>query len=409
MFKPSSKTDIIKKSRADFQLWQYLLLCSLLFFTHTSVWAQAYKCETSAGQIKFSDEPCSKNETSSRINWIKTSPGNKKSKIRGKTQSQAQRVQQKAKKNNEAYVLLTLLTNTNLELETTTLRSTLSGETTSAPELLLANGLTIDLLKVNKIILKYKQGKLGLQARFIMSNGYQEVKMLQKPFPILSGEAKIGRFKKSLQYIKKIEFFNSKKLLTHDTKKKAKPLHNKMTEKKQSARNKVKEDIPVIELDLSHQLIESQQQAKVKPVKNIEKSIPVKQKNIVPVTPVKPDTDNSAADNNKIQSGSAIEIKFVNDKKMSVKYKNLSSAKGKQKSLSGVFIVNNKKQIPYAQIKNIKVRPTSKKSSLVVAIELKTKEIQMEIMIPPFTHIIGHSSKGKFDHSLLEIKSISFP
>ena len=361
----------------------------LLVLSH-SVQAQVYKCENEAGEINFSDEPCAKGETGERLKWLKGAASNKKSKknkrAMNRVPAQADKTAKKAKKNNKAYVLLSLLTTTQLELETASLRSSLQGEKTDVPELMLSDGITIDLLKVDKIIINHKYGKNKMQARFIMADGYEEVKILKKPFPVISGEAKIGRFSKSLQDIKQIEFFNSKILLRTTAKK---SLKNKSSARKKVPSDKKvlseKNESPVIELDLSHQ---------------ISSRAP---DNVVKKPKIKVVGKHSA---NKSQT-SGIQVDFVNEKKMTLQRKALSSSKGRQKSRAQHFLVSDKEQIPYDAIKTVKVRPTAN-NQLLVAVELKTREIRMEVMSPPFTRIIGKSDSGVFDHSLLDIKSISF-
>ncbi|MCU7799411.1 MAG: DUF4124 domain-containing protein [gamma proteobacterium symbiont of Lucinoma myriamae] len=373
-----------------------LVIISLLFISH-SVQAQVYKCENDMGEVNFSDEPCSKGETSSRLNWLNSaaSPKKKKKSTSANVSPQLKKTAEKARKNNEAYVLLSLLTTTQLELETASLRSSYEGENTEAPELILPDGVIVDLLKVDYISLKSQYGKDGIKARFVMNDGYEEIKILKKPYPVISGEAKIGRFSKSLQDIKRIDFFNSKKLLkARGDKAGKKALVAKKPDKKQAAPKKnssqTNSDVPIIELDLSDQVVAnngSKSKTVVKPeVKVVENK-----------TPSKAQTKTSG-----------IQISFVNDKKVMLKNKTLVSTKGEQKSRAQHFMINENNQIPYNAIKRIKIRPTANKSSLLVAIELKTKEIKMEVMLPPFTRITGKSQSGKFDHSLLEIKSISF-
>ena len=369
----------------------------LLILNH-SVQAQVYKCENDAGDINFSDEPCAKGETGERLNWLKGAASNKKSKKNkrsmNRVSAQANKTAKKAKKNNKAYVLLSLLTTTQLELETASLRSSLQGEKTDVPELMLSDGITIDLLKVNKIIINHKYGKNKMQARFIMADGYEEVKIIKKPFPVISGEAKIGRFSKSLQDIKQIEFFNSKILLRTAAKK---SLKNKSSARKKVPLDKKalaeKNESPVIELDLSHQISSQTSKNKNKTTVN----------NVAKKPEIKVVGKHSA---NKSQT-SGIQVDFVNETKMTLQRKVLSSSKGRQKSRGQHFLVSDKEQIPYDAIKTIKVRPTAK-NQLLVAVELKTREIRMEVMSAPFTRIIGKSDSGVFDHSLLDIKSISF-
>ena len=386
----------------------------LLFWAmNQALWAQVFKCEAENGKISFSDEPCAKGESSSRLNWLKgaTSTGKKKYKAKKKV-SRESKTAKKAKKENEAYVLLSLLTTTQLELETASLRSSLNGERSDAPELILSDGIIVDLLKVDKIILNSKYAREGIQARFIMDDGYSEVKILKKPYPVISGSAKIGRFSKSLDDIKQIEFFNSKKLLKlrakqqkkqHLAKEKASPTKIKKAEaKKTHSKSKPKpspkvasvntqSDTPVIELDLTAQVAKEMTTAKKKPqVKVVAKS-----QSTTKTQPV-------------ISPETPISVRFTNDKVMALKKQGLSSSKGKQKKTEQYFILSEKEKIAYADIKAIKIRPTSNKASLIVAIELKSKEIRMEVMSRPFTRIIARSRSSRFDHSLLEIKAINF-
>ncbi len=377
----------------------FLTIVILLLLISHSVQAQVYRCENDAGQINFSDEPCSKGETSSRLNWLNNAASpKKKNKSATKRSSQANKTAIKAKKNNEAYVLLSLLTTTRLELETASLRSSYEGQESQAPELILPDGIIVDLLRMDKIILTSQYGKEGIKARFVMADGYEEIKQLKAPYPVISGAAKIGRFSKSLQDIKLIEFFNSKKLLKDRADKTGKKplaapklLANKKQTNYQQKSAKVDNDVPVIELDLSSEVVAEKTSTAgndVKPrIKVLEKK----------------------TDSRTQAKTSDVQVLFVNDTKTILKNTMLASAKGSQKSRAQYFIVSEKIQFPYNEIKRIKIRPTANKSSLLVAIELKTKEIKMEVMSPPFTRITGQSHSGRFDHSLLEIKSISFP
>ncbi|MCW8929199.1 MAG: DUF4124 domain-containing protein [Gammaproteobacteria bacterium] len=378
-----------------------LISVILLLILSLSVQAQIYKCENEIGEINFSDEPCSKDEVGERLNWLKSSTSSKKKNTRSSVSTQAKKTEKKARKNNEAYVLLSLLTTTQLELETASLRSSLDGETTDSPELMLSDGITINLLKVDKILITYKSGKKELKARFIMDDGYEEVKTVKKPFPKIIGEAKIGRFTKSLEDIKRIEFFNSKKLLkmagkssvtnksTSSESKKALSRKKSQVKEVSSTRpiasENVKNETPVIELDLSHQVPDTATKKSIKKtqIKVVDKK-----------------TINHA-------SSTGIQVDFVNEKKMTIEKQGLSSSKGTKKSQQQHFFVSDKEQIPFEAIKTIKIRPTAK-NQLLVAVELKTKEIKMEVMSPPFTRIVGKSSSGIFDHSLSDIKSISF-
>ncbi len=355
-----------------------------------SVQAQVYRCENKIGEIKFSDEPCSRGESSERLNWLNDTPSRKK--YRNKRTSsntiQAIKTSKKAKKNNKAYVLLSLLTTTQLELDTATLRSSLNGETTEVPELILSDGIKVDLLRVQKIKIIHQYGKADLQVRFIMDDGYEEVKKMDKPFPVISGAAKIGRFSKSLEDIKQIEFFNSTILLKEVGKKivknkkvtSAKPLESEKPKQKKSLQKK--NEVPVIELDLSHQL---------------------PQKKILPHK----DNVKIAEKDKKAPQLAGIQVDFVNKKKMTLQRNTLASAKGSQKSQGEIFIFSDKEKIPFDEIQSIKVRSTGK-NQLLVAVKLKTKEIKMEVMSKPYTRIIGKTASGSFDHSLSEIKSISF-
>jgi len=360
------------------------MLISLLLISAT-IQAQVYKCVNSAGEIRFSDEGCKKGESSSRLKWLNNSPSAYKKKI-DPVVLQAKKTARKAKKSNKAYVILSLITTTQLELETATVRTSYNDESTEAPELILPDGITVDLLKVDKIILSSQYGKKSIKARFIMADGYQETKILKKPYPVISGAAKIGRFSKSLGDIKKIEFFNSQKLLQERADK------PKIVQKKRKLKSKPeKKNIPVIDLDLTHEIVNEKPLNKSKPeIKVAAKNDPQK---------------NSRSATGQTNS---VEIQLTNNKKIIAQKTSLATTRGDQTSVKQYFIVDNRRQIPFNKIKQIKVRSMKTNSALLVAIELLDKEIKMEVMPAPYTRIIGTSSQGSFNYSLAEIKSMSF-
>lgn len=344
----------------------------VLFFIHTillllmtlmmsSVQAQVYQCENSIGEIRFSDEICQKGETTRRLNWLNshTIP----------IKQEKNNVVRATRKMNEAYARLSLLTNTQVELKIASLRSSYQGELTKTPELILPDGVIVDLQHVNKIIVSPQYAKKKLKVRFIMTNGYEEVKLLKSPYPIIKGMTQIGRFSKSLQDIKKIEFFHSKQSWNNTVEKYTPPVNNNV------------QNSPIIELDLSGQLAES------------PKSVPSQKKSIE--TPV------------STHIGFPIQIKLVNKKILYLQKTGLSSSKGQQKSHDKHFIINDTIQIPFKTIKQIKIRPMTTNSALLVAIELVNKEIKMEVMLRPYTRIMGKSHAGLFEQSLFDIQSIN--
>ncbi len=396
----------------------------LLLIFSQAVQAQIYKCENDAGEINFSDEPCAKNEASTRLKWLKNTPASKKkhtSPNRGSS-SRAKQTAKKARKNNQAYVLLSLLTTTQLELETATVRSSLDENITDAPELLLPDGITIDLLKVDKILLSPARGKGGLQVQFIMADGYEEIKIINQPYPVISGEAKIGRFSKSLADIKRIEFFNSKKLLKLRGDKRA---HKKNTSGKKTIESRGKaEETPVIELDLSHEVMAGKKstgqitapvkaydgQSEINRAKPAVKVVADKNLQVKKLSPEDRQKAKKNTGTKKLSASTAAkaQVNFVNDTKSWLLKSSLGSSRSSQKADGQRFILNNREHIPYDKIKSIRVRPTADRSKLVVAVALKSGEIKMENMSKPFTRIVGRTASGTFNHSLLEIKSISF-
>ncbi len=382
----------------------FLTTCLIAGLFISQARASVYKCEDDNGNIIFSDEPCKKGQSGTKLRWLKNTHSASKSK-KNKVLTQEQKTARKAKKNNKAYVLLSLLTTTKLELETATLRSYLNGEASEHPELMLPDGIVVDLLDVDKMLINYKLGADELKVHFIMHDGYEETRIIKKPFPVLSGEARLGSFSKSLEDIKQIEFFNSQKLRKkRDRSQKQKKLAEKNKQKslgddpteKQTAKNK--EEVPVIELDLSNEVIPDKNTPAPKPTSRPR--IKVIPKN-TPVTDVPKPVIHSV-------EGKRLPLVFANGKTTFLKRGTLSSRKGDKAAPSGLFILNSKEQIPYTQIKSIRVRPTADKSRLVVAVALKSGEIKMENMSRPFTHIHGRSEQGVFDHSLLDIKSINF-
>ena len=383
--------------------WQPLLaLLVLISFAHMAS-AQVYKCESDAGNIIFSDEPCKKGEYSTRLNWLKTKPSGQKSrKASDSVSSRAKKTARKAKRNNEAYVLLSLLTTTQLELETASLRSSLRDEETDGPELILSDGITVDLLKVDKMLMSSSLGKNKMRVRFIMNDGYEEEKIITRPYPVITGEAKIGRFSKSLDDIKRIEFFNSEKLLKARGDKLALKKRKKSRGSKKTDTDTKSDETPVIELDLSHEVrSEKTFVPKVRPVtaKKTAKDTSL---------PVKKLTPNNVKQTSKPPSEKRIPVVFSNDKKTSLIRSSLGSSRGSQTTAGQQFILNDREHIPFDKIKSIRVRPTGDKNKLVVAVALKTGEIKMENMSQPFTRIQGETGSGRFNYSLLEIKSISF-
>jgi len=362
-------------------VFYFLQILSLLLI-YSSVQAQVYKCENSIGEVRFSDEVCKKGESTRRLNWLSSSAKAPKNKPVKKTNNNVAR---QIARNNEAYALLSLLTNTRLELDTVSLRSSYKDESTDAPELILPDGIIVDLLKVDKIILTSQRSKKRLKAHFIMLNGYEEVKILKSPYPIIKGKTQIGRFSQSLKDIKKIEFFNSKILWNKTFASDNTPYRESISVKeKERATRKHLQKSPIIDLDLSHQIQEQNQPkvvlttAKPKPVEKVK----------------------------QIQTGFPIQVKLVNKQTLYLQESELTSSKGEQQSRGQHFIINDTIQIPFNTIKQIKIRPMATNSALLVAIELMNKEIKMEVMLRPYTHLMGKSRAGQFERSLSDIKSI---
>ncbi len=387
----------MSKNRNSYKL--FLTACFIASLFISQAWASVYKCEDDNGNIIFSDEPCKKGQSGTKLRWLKNTHSGSKSK-KNKVLTQEQKTARKAKKNNKAYVILSLLTTTKLELETSTLRCNLDGEQSDQPELMLSDGITVDLLDVDKILIKYKLGADELTVHFIMHDGYEETRVIKKPFPILSGEARLGSFSKSLEDIRQIEFFNSQKLRrTRDKQRKKHKQQLARTDKSKKTstiKAGVRKEVPVIELDLSNEVTPD----KNAPAATSRPRIKVVPKN-VPVTDIPKPVIHSV-------EGKRLPLVFANGKTTFLKRDTLSSRKGDKAAPPGVFILNSKEQIPYTQIKSIRVRPTADKSRLVVAVALKSGEIKMENMSRPFTRIHGRSDKGEFEHSLLDIKSINF-
>ena len=409
--------------------WHALMAIFLLMILSQAVQAQVYRCEKESGNIVFSDEPCAKGETSTRLDWLKANPATKKKKSTATPVTTANKPVKKARKNNDAYVVLSLMTTTKLELETASLRSAVDDEKTEAPELVLPDGITVDLLMVDKMIMTYRLGKDKMQIRFIMEDGYEEVKTIHKPFPVLTGKARIGRFSKSLEDIKVIEFFNSEKLRRargDKIVKRQKPKKSAMAVPKVT-----KKDVPVIELDLSDEVAETApvKMSRQAPIENydlgIKKPSPVpssQQESTEKLAVKEAEKRPMASTENKKQPvarkplqkqkqaplpATHVPVLFVNDKKASVLRATLSSSKGDRQSKAGHFMLSDQEQIPFDKIRTIRVMPTADRSKLVVAVALKDGETRMENMLPPFTRVAAKTDSGAFSHSLLEIRSIS--
>lgn len=402
----------------------FLVLLLLMSFSQL-IQAQVYRCETDSGNIVFSDEPCARGDTSTRLDWLKTTPSSKSKKQGTKrAQQQAKKTAQKAKKHDESYVLLSLLTTTQLELETASLRSKLEDEKTELPELILPDGIIVDLLMVEKMEMTYRLGKNDMRVRFVMMDGYEEVKTIKKPFPVLMGSAKIGRFSKSLEDIKRIEFFNSEKLRKKRGDKVIKVKKRKKTVAKESPSVK-KEEVPVIELDLSDEGIKQNMVKKKSfaPITNYDLNTAKVNSNKIPETvlpvsklksksKVEVKTEQKPTNNNLVAKpkpdSKYVSVIFTNDKRASVLRSSFESSRRDKPAKSRHFILSDTEQIPFEKIRTIRIMPTADQSKLVVAVALKTGETKMENMLPPFTKIEALTDSGAFSYSLLEIRSISF-
>lgn len=406
-------SSIVNNSKANLRITgaglSLVVLVFLIVYSNP-VWSAVYKCEDDNGNIIFSDEACKKSQSGTKLRWLKNTHSAKKSK-RSKTLTVEQKTARKAKKNNEAYVLLSLLTTTKLELETKTLRSNLDGEVSDRPELMLSDGITVDLLDVDKMLISHKPGADELSLHFIMQDGYEETRIIKKPFPVISGDARLGSFTKSLEDIKQIEFFNSKKL------RKKRKQHKNIAAKKSSGTtrhkagknklNKAKKEVPIIELDLSDEVASAPKVKSVKEFGNVSSPVAQPKIKVVPKSTTTPENQELKPVIPSIQ-GKRLPVVFADDKTTFLERGTLSSRKGDKTAPQGIFVLNNKEQISYTEIKSIRIRPTADKSRLVVAVALKSGEIKMENMSQPFTRIQGRSDKGRFDFSLLDIKSISF-
>ncbi len=377
---------------------QKILLLVLLMSISQWSQAQVYRCQQASGTIVFSDEPCAEGEVGKKLNWLKTQPSSEKKAAKPRVeQTRAQATAKKARRENESYVLLSLLTTTILELETASLKSQLDDDKTELPELLLPDGITVDLLMVDKIEMSPSPRKNHLKVHFVMADGYEEVKTIKKPFPVISGSAKIGRFSKSLEDIKRIEFFNSKKLRQQRGDKIESDDRTKSIAK-QTEPLKPKTEAPVIELDLSDAAM------KKSTALNPDK------KTIVPTTLMEKKVVSSKdpAAESKNKASQWVSVILTNDTSTTLLKASLGSTKGDKQADKHHFILNDQEHIAYDNIRSIRIRPNADNSKLVVAVALKTGETKMENMLPPFTRIQAMSHSGEFDQSLLEIKSISF-
>ncbi len=380
-----------------------LLLITAFCFSH-SVWSAVYKCENDFGKVKFSDEPCARGESSSRIKWLK--PGSTAAAKNRRKKSPSKSSQLKIH-TQQPVALVTLLTTTQLKLSTESLSSSRGNEISENLELILADGIRLDLSRVKNINIKKSTRSNEILAHIVMADGYESLQTIAKPFPIISGDINIGRFSKSLADIKTLEFFNSNKLPQKQKKHKL-ATHEQLKPAPETAAPMNREEVPVIELDMSEP---AQQKNSFNPAiepKIKTSAIPYRQNSAA--ANVAEQQTNTNTDNNKpvsrpVNTSQMAEVTLINDKRSRLQKNTLESRRGTASARQQLILSNNIR-IPFKDIKQIKVRPASDKSAIVVAVHLLTGEIKMENMSPPFTEISGQSGSQHFSRSLLEVKSI---
>lgn len=364
----------------------YILLLFIFIIFHYSAisHAQIYKCKNKAGEINFSDEVCVKGEKSTRLDMQISTPTLKGH--RGKDEP----IAPLKKVRTDAYTLVSLLSRSQVELNTASIQSVLNGQTSELPELLLSDGIAIDLLNVDKITISHVISTDKTSMQIIMQDGYQETKIISEPFPDIIGKARIGSFRKSLEDIRQIEFFNSHKVPIKAMKE---SLHIKSQSLSahQPTKDKIdatpkgqqrKETSKVIELDLTRE-IETKSTKQFIPQKI--KKLPLPKKNF-----------------------NMAQLIFIDDRQIEIEKHSIGSSREGHQTQTAHFILNAQDKIPFNEIKSIKVRPNKDKSQLVVAVSLKSREIKMENMSKPFTRVQVTSNMVTIDYSLLDIKSISF-
>ncbi len=366
---------ISKQTKITYAL--ILLLTFIVFHDSAISHAQIYKCKNKAGEINFSDEVCVKGEKSTRLDMQISSPKDEP-------------IAPPKKARTDAYTLVSLLSRSQVELNTASIQSVLNGQTSELPELLLSDGIAIDLLNVDKIIISHVISTDKTSMQIIMQDGYQETKIISEPFPDIIGKTRIGSFRKSLEDIRQIEFFNSHKVPIKAMKE---SLHIKSQSLSAHQPTKDKIDVTpkgqqrqetskVIELDLTREI---ETKSTMQPIPQKIKKSPLPKKNF-----------------------NMAQLILIDDRQIEIDKHSIGSSREGHQTQTAHFILNAQDKIPFNEIKSIKVRPNKDNSQLVVAVSLKSREIKMENMSKPFTRIQVTSNMVTIDYSLLEIKSISF-
>lgn len=383
-----------------------IVIALLILFSFSSACSAVYKCEDDFGRIRFSDEPCSRGESSTRVKGITSAAAKKRSPKREVKTSR------KKIKSKEPVVLISLLTTTRLELKTASLSSSRGDESSQGIELVLPDGIKLDLTKVSTIRIRKSTRNNEIIAHIVMHDGFESIQTIPKPYPVISGDINIGRFSKSLQDIKTMEFFNSDKL---PPKQKPDKIVNKPAAyPKNTAQSDHpdKQEVPVIELDLSEKS-QSETTAKTVPGAKIKISAIPDRQNVSASTSISPDVITKSATvvpakkplPRPVKQSQNAHVTLVNDSHINLQKSTMASQRGKISAPQQLVLSNNVK-ISFKAIKQIKVRPTGDQSAIVVAVHLLTGEIKMENMSRPFTLVSGQSGSQHVSRSLLEIKSI---
>lgn len=366
--------------------------------------AKVFRCENVDGETVFSDEPCA-GGASTEIKWLpkqyKTRPPEKK-RLPVKTTEDA----------DQAYAIVTMLTSTKIRLLTETVGSSRGAMVNENNELILPDGLIIDFLEVKKITVKKNVLKNALAVRFEMRDGNSDIIEISSPYPVIKGRTKIGKFSKSLEDIKSIEFFNSDKLSPGPG-----------LDKKSGKAAAVKpEETPVIELDLSGDAGSSSGPVPAKhvaPVKELPPSNPGMSRAVakprIKVLPVNRHDEITGAQQARRNTDKPpslltdeVQVILQNESLVIFDESSMRSARAGGAESAGQLVLKDNLKIGFNEMKAIRVRKTEAGNAIVLAVHLLTGEIKMENMLPPFTIISGNSGNGDRHLPLNEIQSIRF-
>lgn len=106
-------------------------------------------------------------------------------------------------------------------------------------------------------------------------------------------------------------------------------------------------------------------------------------------------------------AGSAI-VSLLNGAEVVLKTTSMKSSRGMTWQMTNVLIMPNSVRVPYKKIQRLEITPTRDKQAVQLVLTMRDGAVDKQTISTPITKISGDTNIGKFNESLLKIRSIEF-